>query len=226
MKEALNSLRKVHLREYKPLECVVFHKTKEEFGGLSNMASGYPIVIVNTEIRTIEALYQACRFPHLPEIQRIIIESKSPMKAKMLTKPFRTQTRTDWNKVRVEIMRWCLRVKLSNNWEQFSQLLFNTGTKAIVEKSRRDTFWGTKLSETGTLVGNNVLGRLLMELREFIKIGTITEFTEVNPPKIHDFFLFQKTIGILPSKGINNTQKTNSPGDAEQKKYIWDFLDD
>ena len=46
---------KIYLLE----ECVTFRKTREEYGGLSNMASGYPIYIGKKKILTSEALYQA-----------------------------------------------------------------------------------------------------------------------------------------------------------------------
>jgi predicted NAD-dependent protein-ADP-ribosyltransferase YbiA (DUF1768 family) len=66
---------------YLATDSVVFKKTKEAFGGLSNMAAGYPIKINRVPILTSEALYQACRFPLLPEIQQLILDAKSPMAA-------------------------------------------------------------------------------------------------------------------------------------------------
>src|SRR5436309_5954032 len=99
----------IQTRTYKRAECAVFSKTKEEFGGLSNMAGGYPLCVNGVRILTSEALYQACRFPHRPEVQRLIIAQKSPMTAKMKSKPHREDSRPDWDEVRVLIMRWCLR---------------------------------------------------------------------------------------------------------------------
>ena len=60
-------------RIYERSKSVVFFKTKEAFGGLSNMASGFPLRVNGVRIHTSEALYQACRFPHMPEVQRKII---------------------------------------------------------------------------------------------------------------------------------------------------------
>ena len=65
-----------------------------------------------------------------------------------------------------KVMRWCLRVKLAQIWDEFSRLLLATGDRPIVEESRKDEFWGAKVVNTDTLVGVNALGRLLMELRE------------------------------------------------------------
>ena len=76
-------------------ECVVFRKTNEAFGGLSNMAPGFPVPVNGILILTVEALYQACRFPHLPEVQRLILEQRSPMTAKMVGKPHREESRPD-----------------------------------------------------------------------------------------------------------------------------------
>jgi type I restriction enzyme S subunit len=157
-------------RSYNPTTSAVFLKTRERFGGLSNMAAGFPLVVNGVSIRTSEALYQACRFPRMPEVQKLIIAERSPMTAKMRGKPYRKFTRPDWEQVRVKIMRWCLRVKLAQNWRSFSELLLSTGDMPIVEmKARRSDFWGARLSDSGELVGINVLGRLLMELREDLK---------------------------------------------------------
>ncbi len=62
------------VRTYNRNESVVFSKTHEPFGGLSNMAGGFPLKVNGLRILTSEALYQACRFPHKPDVQRLIIE--------------------------------------------------------------------------------------------------------------------------------------------------------
>lgn len=181
-------------REYDLYEIVVFRKTKEKFGGLSNMAADFPLRVNDVSIRTSEALYQACRFPHLPEIQRAIIAQKSPMTAKMKSKPHRKESRADWNRVRVNIMRWCLRVKLVQNWDAFSRLLLDTANMPIVEFSRRDRFWGAKALDENTLVGMNVLGRLLMELRDEVRNEKITQQSKVDSPNIPEFLLYLEPI--------------------------------
>ena len=64
------------IRVYAKENSCIFKKNNDEFGGLSNMATGFPLSINGIQIKTTEALYQACRFPHLPEIQKKIIEQK------------------------------------------------------------------------------------------------------------------------------------------------------
>lgn len=200
------------VRRYDKLKSVVFLKTNQPFGGLSNMAGGFPIKINGIYIRTSEALYQSCRFPHRPEIQQLIIAQASPMTAKMKSKPYRHDSRPDWDQVRVKIMRWCLRIKLAQNWAKFSELLLATGDCPIVEESRRDVFWGAKLTDENTLVGINVLGRLLMELREEIKSVDRDSLLKVEPLTFPDFLLdgkpIQPVIVSLDVENVNALQAT------------------
>ncbi len=197
------------LRTYVRGEAVVVYKTKEDFGGLSNMASGYPLQINGIRILTTEALYQACRFPHMPEVQREIIGQHSPMTAKMKSKPHRKDSRPDWDDVRYKVMRWCLRVKLAQNYEEFGRLLLATRDRPIVEQSRKDDYWGAKLTdETGnTLIGQNVLGRLLMELREKLKNDTDGVLKTVPPLGIPDFLLLDKPIETVTARNSGKGQK-------------------
>lgn len=194
------------LRTYDPAGCAVFLKTNERFGGLSNMAPGFPLVVNGVRIRTSEALYQACRFPLRPDVQRQIIEDPSPMTAKMRSKPFRGDTRPDWDAVRVKIMRWCIRVKLAQNEQAFGRLLRSTGNMPIVEKkTHRKDFWGAVEQPDGMLVGMNVLGRLLMELRDQLRGEGGGDMRTVPPLPIPDFLLFSQTINPVTAspKALN-----------------------
>ena len=198
------------LRTYHRAGSAVFLKTKEKYGGLSNMAGGFPLIVNDIKIRTSEALYQACRFPHMPEIQQLIIEQRSPMTAKMKGKPHRQNSRPDWNVVRVKIMRWCLRVKLVQNWDSFSELLLDTANLPIVEQSRRDDFWGAKPVDKDTLIGVNALGRLLMELREQVKNDS-SELLHVDPLPIPNFLLYERQIEVIGDTGVIGNVGSEQP---------------
>lgn len=188
--------RSVESRSYNPSQAIVFHKTNERFGGLSNMAPGFPLQVNSTDIRTSEALYQACRFPHLPQVQQLILAEKSPMTAKMHAKKYRSDTRSDWDGVRISIMRWSLRAKLVQNQVTFGELLLATEHLPIVEYSTKDDFWGAKPKPSGMLVGKNILGRLLMELRELYRTNVIS-FNQLTPLNIPDFRLIGRPIQTL-----------------------------
>jgi len=207
-----------HIRYYDKNHCIVFCKTKEEFGGLSNMAAGFPICVNGVPIRTSEALYQMCRYPNIPELQEKIINQKSPMTAKMVAKPYRTQTRSDWDDIRIRVMRWCLRVKLAQNWDIFSSLILSTNDLPIVEHSKKDMFWGAKLEKEGDLlVGMNILGRLLMELRQEILSGPRAELLQVEPPQIKDFLIFGENVHVITGKEMpDNKMEQSTPNVAIQ----------
>ncbi|RYH70090.1 MAG: NADAR family protein [Alcaligenaceae bacterium] len=184
-------------KTYKRSESIVFLKVKEAFGDLSNMAPGYPIKINGTHILTSEALYQACRYPHLPDIQKAIIGEASPMAAKMKSKPHRkTSSRSDWEEQKIVIMEWCLRVKLAMNRTEFSRFLLATKEKPIVEQSAKDPFWGALVVDDDTLMGQNVLGQLLVGLREETKAGNV-EHGFVEPLPIPNFALYEQPIPRL-----------------------------
>lgn len=186
-------MKKPEERKYYKQEVIVFQKNEDAFGHLSNMATVFPVVVNNIPIRTIEALYQACRFPDHPEAQREVIEQKSPMGAKYKSRSYKLLTRPDWEEVKVSVMRWCLRVKLVQHWDAFSSVLLATGDRSIVEQSKVDPFWGAKPHPDGTLVGCNVLGRLLMELREEITKNP-GQIKAVHPLAIPSFHLYNEPI--------------------------------
>ena len=112
-------------------------------------------------------------------------------------------------------MRWCLRVKLAQNWHKFSNLLIETGDLPIVEQSRKDDFWGAiPNTDNQTLVGCNALGRLLMELREAVTNSwPLDDFLIVEPIDIPDFKLDNRTIepvegrALLAPETVGDVQK-------------------
>lgn len=224
--------KKYGLREYKANEVVWFRKTNEAFGGLSNMCSGYPLEINGYKILSSEALYQACRFPDLPDVQQLIINEKSPMTAKMKSKPHRTNTREDWDNVRVAIMRWSLQVKLAQNFIKFGRLLEETYPKQIVEDSRKDKFWGAvrEKHDDNTLVGVNALGRLLMELRQKYMSESRYDLLVVKPLQIKNFKLLGEEIQIIDERinfvkslikiwGLSSYFSVEQVKDIDEKSY-------
>lgn len=198
-------------RIYNINECIVFAKTNEPFGGLSNMAAGYPLFINDNIIPNSEALYQAMRYSLFPKIQYEIISQHSPMTAKMISKKYRAYSRQDWESVRIKIMRWALEIKLSQHWITFSELLKATEDKPIVEYSRKDNFWGATKINDNQLSGVNALGRLLMDLREK-HARTDTKIDCVNPVNIAGFRLYDHDIDLVCDENyfLNNRDEEYS----------------
>jgi ribA/ribD-fused uncharacterized protein len=199
----MESNKRYDSKVYNAEQSCVFRKTKEQFGGLSNMASGFPLRVNNIIIPSSEALYQACRFPNLPDVQSKILNQRSPMTAKMVGKPFREDTRVDWDDVRIKIMRWCLKVKLAQNYLAFGKILESTFDKQIVEDSSKDAFWGAlrdKL-DNNKLIGVNALGRLLMEIRHFYNEHRFSyNMFVVEPLNIPNFLLLGRPIQVVDER--------------------------
>lgn len=198
-------------REYE--NCAVFYRIKDEFmcrgrllpiGGLANMSGEFPLRVGGERVRSSEALYQACRFPHRPEWQREILDAPNAMRAKMRAKKAgrkKNHSRDDWDEIRVEVMRWCLRVKLAQHYREFFLKLLRWSAPApIVEMSKKDRFWGAVRDDDGVLRGANQLGRLLVELRDeaiaWKKAGREAESLRVAPLLIKDFLLLGRPIGV------------------------------
>jgi len=74
--------------------------------------------------------------------------------------------RKDWDDIKIDVMLWVLKLKAQQH-EGFRSILIKTHKKIIVEKSSKDTYWGCLENKlAGTLVGFNVLGKLLMYVRD------------------------------------------------------------
>lgn len=205
---------KGNFRTYTRDKSIIFKKTSERWGGFSNMAPGYPLCVNGVYIRSSEALYQACRYPNNPEIQKKIIHQSSPMTAKMVGKPNRADTREDWHKTRIVIMKWSLRVKLAQNYEKFSALLKESGDNPIVESSNKDDFWGAKPVDQQTLVGVNALGRLLMELRALVENSSKDQLSIVPVPNISNFLLLGDEIREVHASDVQPHSNPQSQFDV------------
>lgn len=180
------------MNEYHVDQVCGFRKVKEEWGIFSNM-SPHPVMVNGNRILTTEALYQAMKYPHDPKLQKLIIDQKSPMAAKMVQKG--KTYREDWDEIKIDVMEWCLRLKVVYHWVKIKKEFENTNGRPIVEISHKDQLWGAVPNKTNPslLVGENVLGQLWMELRDQIDF-TSSGFLIVKTPDISNFLLYNKTI--------------------------------
>lgn len=190
------------VRKYLISDSIVFHKTTAAYGGLSNMAAGFSLNVNDVIIPTAEHLYQACRFPNEPQLQLEIISTASPMTAKWIGRKHIEKTRKDWNDIRFKIMQWVLELKLSQNWDNFSNLLISTYDKPIVELSPKDKIWGA-VREGEFLVGTNALGRLLMFIRETY-VKTNNQLICIEPLDLSQFCFLGHPIETICNENFYN----------------------
>ena len=136
-----------------------FYRTADAYGCFSNFAP-YPIEIDGKEWPTSEHYFQAQKFLDSERRERIR-HTPSPMIAARLGRDRKARLRTDWEQVKLDIMRKAVRAKFAQH-DDIRDVLFSTGTAVIVEHTVNDRFWG----DGGDGSGKNWLGRILMEVRD------------------------------------------------------------
>lgn len=144
------------------MEEIRFYRTSEEFGYFSNFAS-YPIEINGKTWPTSEHYFQAQKFAGQPDEEEIRL-ADSPMKAAKMGWDRKRPLRKDWEIVKDDIMRKALYAKFTQHIDLQTKLL-TTGDAIITEHTKNDFYWG----DGGDGSGKNMLGKLLMELREKLR---------------------------------------------------------
>jgi len=150
------------------MKSIWFSRVNDEFGWLGNMAP-YSIVFNGKTWRTSEALFQALRFED-ESIREIIRSEKSPMGAKMKAKKLRNKMVViPMSEQDVDNMKKCVRLKFDQNLNLRNELK-RTGNALIFEDigkrtGERHQFWGAKKVNEDEGCGFNMMGQILMELR-------------------------------------------------------------
>ena len=145
-----------------------FYRVSDEFGCFSNFAP-YPVRMDGKVWPTSEHYFQAQKFKDAKH-RESIRQTKSPMIAARMGRDRKKPLRRDWESVKVGIMRDVVRAKFSQH-DDIRQVLLSTGNAKIVEHTENDSYWG----DGGDGSGKNVLGRILMEVREELQRGSTDE---------------------------------------------------
>ena len=157
------------MRKYKRDQACGFRFTRQAWGAFSNFQPlAVPIVAGPWTFATSEALYQACKFARRPDVQQRIAEVSTAREAAAIGRTPGLGIDPGWNAQRVDVMRWVLRMKREANAAEIDAVLAKTGERPIVEVSTRDPWWGAR-PLADRYEGNNVLGRLWMELRQQLR---------------------------------------------------------
>ena len=104
----------------------------------------------------VEAAFQAAKCLDMKERERFF--GLSGGQAKRLGR--RVELRSDWEEVKIEIMRQVLKSKFTQNSELREKLIATGDTELIEGNNWRDFYWGVCNGK-----GQNHLGKLLMEVR-------------------------------------------------------------
>ena len=158
------------IEHYPAEQTIEFTSTAAAWGIFSNFAKT-PMLVNGVEFACVEQLYHYIRLNN--EAERAAYLKLTPnMGLKMKAKTFakRGVERSDWRDISVDVMRFCLNHKYQSS-EAFRKALANSGDKFIIEdesnRKKKPDSWGAVLdTATGEYYGKNIMGRLLMELRD------------------------------------------------------------
>lgn len=155
---------------YPIAQSVFFHKKTDEHWILSNMSS-CPLEVEGVPFKDSEHLFQTLKFATPESITAVYQSNNAKMTAKHYQK-LGGHRREDWEQILVDVMKFCLQKKYEQCTE-FREELDSTKGFHIVElqdrksdkASSRANAWGVK-SKGQNYEGPNIMGRLLMELRD------------------------------------------------------------
>lgn len=152
------------IERYPADRCICIRKVKDDWGIFCNFAHT-PLIVNGVQFKSAEQLFQVMKFTDAEPIRAVYQAANPKFTAKHWEK---THRREDWGSIVVDAMKFCLSTKYQQS-QIFRDTLQQTGDAIIVEdqttfpKKNADT-WGAKLVNN-EYVGPNLLGRLLMDLR-------------------------------------------------------------
>ena len=154
--------------EYPVEDCITIRKTTETWGLLGNFART-PLVVNGVTFDNSEQLFQMMKFTDADTLSTLYNTKGLALKRIAQNRENNGLRRPDWGRIIVDCMKFCLQTKYEQS-ESFRNTLEDTKGKIIVEDQTKfprktaDT-WGVK--QVGDqFIGSNLLGRLLMELRD------------------------------------------------------------
>jgi ribA/ribD-fused uncharacterized protein len=144
---------------------------EQEFYVLSNFSS-FSIVDRNLYFPTAEHLYHwrkfynsnAGTYPQTILVADRVRTAPSAHEAFQIAQENKALRFQNWDEMKVPVMRHILRLKVAQH-EYVKRKLLETGNRRLIEDSWRDDYWGWGPNKDG----QNVLGKLWMELREELK---------------------------------------------------------
>lgn len=142
---------------------IYFYKTNEKYGFFSNFAH-YGFELDEKWWMTSEHYFQAQKF-YGTEYVEIIRLLDNPMKAAKMGRNRNLPIREDWEEVKDDVMRKAVYAKFSQNIE-LKNILLDTDSEYIVENTSNDYYWGCGTNGSG----KNMLGIILMEIRDKLKL--------------------------------------------------------
>ena len=135
-----------------------------KIGWMFSNFSNHPININGRTYPTSEHYFQSMKFVTTdPDWADKIAKSPNPTICKKMGGSRDHPLRKDWEEIKDDVMRLALKTKAEQH-PIFLKELLSTRGRTIIEASPHDYYWGEGKNRTG----KNMLGILLMELRDSI----------------------------------------------------------
>ena len=158
-------------------QCACIKGAAEEWGVLGNF--GRASVVVNgVTFNKTEKLFQCMKFTHAPVIKEIYAQNGMGMKQKAKKKEYQVYIREDWPRIFLDALKFVLVTKYEQSEEFRNELERSKGLFIVEDETgRRDRkksadAYGT-IRVGDEMVGPNLLGQFLMELRDTGKLDYI-----------------------------------------------------
>jgi ribA/ribD-fused uncharacterized protein len=141
---------------------IKFYSENGLYGEFSNFAN-YPIKLKNKVWKTTEHYFQAQKFEK-QGYQDKIRNANSPMMAAQLGRNRKERILKNWDNIKQNVMYDAVKAKFTQH-SDLTQLLLDTKDAKIIEHTENDDYWG----DGGDGKGKNMLGKILMKVREELK---------------------------------------------------------
>lgn len=139
---------------------IKFYRQDDPYGEFSNFYKA-EITINGKTFVTTEHYFQAMKHENTSFFETVRLAKTAGQAFKLARSK---QYRTDWEKIKDDVMRTALKTKFTQH-SKLKELLLSTGDKIIIEHTKNDNYW----ADGGDGTGKNMLGKLLMELRDQLK---------------------------------------------------------
>ena len=162
------------INRYPADQCACIKGAAEEWGVLGNFGRA-SVVINGVEFNKTEKLFQCMKFTHAPIIKEIYAQNGMGMKQKAKKKEYAVYIREDWPRIFLDVLKFVLVTKYEQS-EAFRVELERSKGFYIVEdetgrpgcKKSADAYGTIRVGDE--MVGPNLLGQFLMELRDTGKL--------------------------------------------------------
>ena len=162
MNAIIKSKKVLELKNIEDKSIIKFYRATGKYGFLSNLYK-FPLYFEGNVFPTGEHAYQYGKFKD-EDTREWAMKSPKPHLLSILAHGlFSWDIIKNWSKIKVDRMYNVLKAKFSYN--ELREKLLETGDSILIENSKADSFWG--IGRNGK--GKNMLGKLLIKVREEIK---------------------------------------------------------